>query len=84
MNENNYDIEIEYCHDIVLIDAGESRAKVIGLIRKLNYTNISIADIQTMIDNPPSVIAECLDQQYAGQIKRKFESLGATVKLNRY
>ena len=84
MTDYDHYIEIEYCYDIVLIDAGENRAKVIGLIRQLNHMNISMKDVQSMIGNVPCVVVVCLERMQARHWQNEFENIGATVELNEY
>lgn len=85
MTNQDKDIEIEYCHDVILITVGDNQAEVIRLIRELNNQEITIKEIKKLISNLPCKVAECLwHRDKIIHYEEKFKSAGAVIKFEVY
>jgi ribosomal protein L7/L12 len=80
-DDEDYEIEVEFCYDLILVEAGEKPTDVIGLIRELNHQRLSIQEITTMIEKCPVTIAECLTFQHPAIWKKRFEAIGAKTEF---
>jgi ribosomal protein L7/L12 len=80
-DDEDYEIEVEFCYDLILIEVGAKPAEVIALIRELNHQTLGLQEIRTMIAKCPVTIAECLTFQQPNIWKKRFEAIGAKTEF---
>jgi ribosomal protein L7/L12 len=80
-DNEDYEIEVEFCYDLILINVGENLTEVIALIRELNHQTLGIQEIKEMIEKSPVTIAECLAFQEPSIWKKRFETIGAKTEF---
>ena len=72
--------QIEKFFDIKLINTGTKIIHVIKLIREI-ITHIGLKEAKDLADNVPSIIKQNITQIEAEEIKKKFESIGASIEI---
>ena len=65
--------------DVELTSFGDSKAKVIKVVREV--TGLGLKEAKDVVDNAPKVIKEAVSKAEAEEIKGKLEEVGATVTL---
>lgn len=66
-------------YDIELTAAGDSKIKVIKVVKEI--TGLGLKDAKDMVDGAPKVIKEKVAKEEAEELKKKLEEAGATVEL---
>lgn len=65
--------------DVVLASAGESKIKVIKVVREI--TGLGLKEAKEVVDNAPKAIKEAVSASDAEEIKAKLEEVGAVVEV---
>ena len=65
--------------DVVLTSAGDSKIKVIKVVREI--TGDGLKEAKEKVDGAPSTLKEGVSKEEAEQMKAKLEEVGATVEL---
>ncbi|ETT88661.1 50S ribosomal protein L7/L12 [Viridibacillus sp. FSL R5-0477] len=65
--------------DVVLASAGESKIKVIKVVREI--TGLGLKEAKEVVDNAPKAIKEGVSAADAEEIKAKLEEVGASVEV---
>ena len=65
--------------DVELTGAGDSKVKVIKVVREI--TGLGLKEAKDMVDGAPKVIKEGVSKAEAEELKAKLEEQGATVTL---
>ncbi len=65
--------------DVELTSFGESKVKVIKVVREI--TGLGLKEAKDVVDNAPNVIKEGVSKEEAEDIKSKLEAEGATVTI---
>ena len=65
--------------DVVLASAGESKIKVIKVVREI--TGLGLKEAKEVVDNAPKALKEGVSKEEAEEIKAKLEEAGASVTL---
>lgn len=64
---------------VVLAAAGDSKIKVIKVVREI--TGLGLKDAKELVDGAPANVKENVEKEEADQIKAKLEEVGATVEF---
>lgn len=65
--------------DVVLVDAGSQRIKVLKEVRTI--TGLGLKEAKELIDNLPKPVKEGVSKEEAEKIKKTLEDLGAKVEV---
>ena len=65
--------------DVVLVEAGESKVKVIKVVREI--TGLGLKEAKDLVDGAPKTVKEAAAKEEAEEIKKKLEAEGAKVEL---
>ena len=65
--------------DVELTSAGDSRVKVIKVVREV--TGLGLKEAKDLVDGAPKVLKEGVSKAEADELKAKLEEQGATVTL---
>lgn len=65
--------------DVVLADAGESKIKVIKVVREI--TGLGLKEAKELVDGAPKTLKEGVSKEEAEEIKTKIEAEGAKIEL---
>ena len=65
--------------DVVLASAGESKIKVIKVVREI--TGLGLKEAKEVVDNAPKALKEGVSKEEAEEIKAKLEEAGANVEV---
>ena len=65
--------------DVELTSAGESKVKVIKVVREV--TGLGLKEAKDLVDGAPKVVKEGVSKAEADELKAKLEEQGATVTL---
>ncbi len=65
--------------DVELTDFGESKVKVIKVVREL--TGLGLKEAKDLVDNVPNVVKEGVSKEEAEDIKSKLEAEGGTAVI---
>ena len=65
--------------DVILKDAGESKIKVIKVVREA--TGLGWKEAKALVDGAPKEVKTGVAKAEAEEMKKKFEEVGATVEL---
>lgn len=65
--------------DVVLANPGNSKIKVIKVVREI--TGLGLKDAKALVDGAPGTVKEAVDKDAAEEMKSKLEEAGATVEL---
>jgi large subunit ribosomal protein L7/L12 len=65
--------------DIVLENAGEKKINVIKVVREV--TSLGLKEAKDLVEAAPAKVKEGVSKQEAEDIKKKFEEVGAKVKI---
>ena len=65
--------------DVVLVDAGAEKIKVIKVIREL--TGLGLKEAKDFVESAPKTIKEAASKEECEKIKEKLAEVGATVEI---
>ena len=65
--------------DVVLVEAGAEKIKVIKVVREL--TGLGLKEAKDLVDGAPKAVKEGASKEEANQIKAQLEEVGAKVEL---
>jgi len=65
--------------DVVLESAGEKKINVIKVLREV--TSLGLKEAKDLVEAAPAKVKEAVSKQEAEDIKKKFEEVGAKVKI---
>ncbi|WP_146553688.1 50S ribosomal protein L7/L12 [Rummeliibacillus sp. SL167] len=65
--------------DVVLTGAGDSKIKVIKVVREI--TGLGLKEAKELVDNAPKALKEGAAKEEAEEIKAKLEGVGASVEV---
>ena len=65
--------------EVVLVDAGSEKIKVIKVVREL--TGLGLKEAKDLVDNCPKTVKEQAPKAEAEELKSKLEAAGAKVEL---
>ena len=65
--------------DVELTSAGDSKVKVIKVVREV--TGLGLKEAKDLVDSAPKVIKEGISKAEAEELKKKLEEQGASVTL---
>ena len=65
--------------DVVLESAGEKKINVIKVVREV--TSLGLKEAKDLVEAAPAKVKEGVSKQEAEDIKKKFEEVGAKVKI---
>ena len=65
--------------DVELTSAGDSKVKVIKVVREV--TGLGLKEAKDLVDSAPKVIKEGISKEEAEELKKKLEEQGASVTL---
>lgn len=65
--------------DVVLANAGDSKIKVIKVVREI--TGDGLKEAKEKVDGAPATLKEGVSKEEAEEIKAKLEEVGATVEV---
>lgn len=65
--------------DVVLASAGDSKIKVIKVVREI--TGLGLKEAKELVDNAPKAVKEGVAKEEAEELKAKLEEVGAGVEL---
>ncbi|WP_130807984.1 50S ribosomal protein L7/L12 [Senegalia massiliensis] len=65
--------------DVILANAGNSKIKVIKVVREI--TGLGLKDAKGLVDGAPAPVKEGVEKEAAEEMKAKLEEVGATVEL---
>ncbi len=65
--------------DIVLENAGDKKINVIKVVREV--TSLGLKEAKDLVESAPTKVKEGVSKQEAEEIKKKFEEVGAKVKI---
>ncbi len=65
--------------DVVLVEAGAEKIKVIKVVREI--TGLGLGEAKAVVDGAPKTLKEAASKEDAEAIKAKLEEVGAKVEL---
>lgn len=65
--------------DVVLVEAGAEKLKVVKAVREL--TGLALKEAKDLVDNAPKPIKEAVAKEEAEAIKAKLEEVGGKVEI---
>jgi large subunit ribosomal protein L7/L12 len=65
--------------DVILENAGEKKINVIKVVREV--TSLGLKEAKDLVESAPAKVKEAVSKQEAEDIKKKFEEVGAKVKI---
>lgn len=71
--------EVKDSFDIVITEVGQSKIKVIKVVRAV--TDLGLKEAKELVDSAPKAIKEGVTQAEADELKAKLEEAGATIEL---
>jgi large subunit ribosomal protein L7/L12 len=74
------EVEEKTTFDVILIDAGSEKIKVIKTVREVN-TTLGLKEAKDVVESAPKAIKEGVTKEDAEDIKKKFEEVGAKVEI---
>jgi len=66
--------------DVVLVDAGAEKIKVIKVVREV-VSGLGLKEAKDFVESAPKTIKEGLPKAEADKIKKQFEDVGAKVEI---
>jgi len=66
--------------DVVLVDAGAEKIKVIKVVREV-VSGLGLKEAKDFVESAPKTIKEGLPKAEAEKIKKQFEDVGAKVEI---
>ena len=71
--------EVQDIFDVILAGAGANKIQVIKEIRAI--TSLGLKEAKDLVDSAPKPVKTGVKKEEAAEIKKKLESVGATVEL---
>jgi large subunit ribosomal protein L7/L12 len=65
--------------DVILESAGEKKINVIKVVREV--TSLGLKEAKDLVEAAPAKVKEAVSKQEAEDIRKKFEEVGAKVKI---
>ncbi|MGL4819214.1 MAG: 50S ribosomal protein L7/L12 [Bacilli bacterium] len=65
--------------DVVLVDAGAQKIKVIKVVREI--TGLGLKEAKDLVDNTPKALKEGVAKEEAEEIKGKIEEVGGKIEV---
>ena len=65
--------------DVVLVAPGQSKVKVIKIVREV--TGLGLKEAKAVVDNAPKAVKEAVSKAEAEELKARLEAEGAEVEL---
>jgi large subunit ribosomal protein L7/L12 len=65
--------------DVILENAGEKKINVIKVVREV--TSLGLKEAKDLVEAAPAKVKEGVSKQEAEDVKKKFEEVGAKVKI---
>jgi large subunit ribosomal protein L7/L12 len=65
--------------DVILVEVGSNKVGVIKAVREI--TGLNLKEATQLVESLPRTIKEQISKADAEEMKKKFESVGATVKV---
>lgn len=65
--------------EVVLVDAGSEKIKVIKVVREL--TSLGLKEAKDLVESAPKTLKDAVSKEEGEQIKKKLEEVGAKVQL---
>ncbi len=65
--------------DVILTAAGEKKINVIKVVREV--TSLGLKEAKDLVEGAPQPVKQGISKQEAGDIKKKFEEVGASVEI---
>ncbi len=65
--------------DVILENAGEKKINVIKVVREV--TSLGLKEAKDLVEGAPAKVKEGVSKQESEDIKKKFEEVGAKVKI---
>jgi len=65
--------------DVILENAGDKKINVIKVVREV--TSLGLKEAKDLVEGAPAKVKEGVSKQEAEDIKKKFEEVGAKVKI---
>lgn len=66
--------------DVVIVDAGAEKIKVIKAVREVS-TSLGLKEAKELVEATPAVVAEAVSKEEAESMKERLEEAGANVEL---
>ena len=66
--------------DVVLVDAGAEKIKVIKVVREV-VSGLGLKEAKEIVESAPKTLKEAVSKEEAEQIKAKFAEVGAKVEI---
>ena len=66
--------------DVVLVDAGAEKIKVIKVVREV-VSGLGLKEAKDLVDGAPKTLKEGVSKEDAEKIKKQFADVGATVEI---
>jgi large subunit ribosomal protein L7/L12 len=74
------EVEEKTTFDVILVDAGAEKIKVIKTVREVN-TSLGLKEAKDVVESAPKAVKEGVTKEDAEDIKKKFEEVGAKVEI---
>ena len=71
--------EVKDSFDVVLVEAGAEKIKVIKVVREI--TGLGLKEAKELVDGAPKTVKEAVPTAEANEIKAQLEAVGAVVEL---
>ncbi len=65
--------------DVVLVSHGDKKINVIKAVREVS--SLGLKEAKELVESAPKAIKEAVSKEEAGELKKKFEDVGATVEI---
>ena len=66
--------------DVVLVDAGAEKIKVIKVVREV-VSGLGLKEAKEIVESAPKTIKEAVSKEEAEKIAEQFKAVGATVEI---
>jgi large subunit ribosomal protein L7/L12 len=74
------EVEEKTTFDVILVDAGAEKIKVIKTVREVNGS-LGLKEAKEVVESAPKAVKEGVTKEDAEDIKKKFEEVGAKVEI---
>ena len=65
--------------DVMIVEIGEQKLKVIKTVREI--TGLGLKEAKALVDGTPNTVKEAVSKEDAEEIKKKIEAVGGKVEL---
>ena len=65
--------------DVMIVEIGEQKLKVIKTVREI--TGLGLKEAKALVDGTPNTVKEAVGKEDAEEIKKKIEAVGGKVEL---